>query len=54
LDALKLALRVGKPAIINSDQGCQFTSIVHPIVKTKFSQFIENLHLNSRLFYMNS
>jgi putative transposase len=26
LDALKLALRVGKPAIINSDQGCQFTS----------------------------
>ena len=26
LDALKLALKLGKPAIINSDQGCQFTS----------------------------
>jgi putative transposase len=26
LDALKLALKTGKPAIINSDQGCQFTS----------------------------
>lgn len=26
LDALKLALRNGTPAIVNSDQGCQFTS----------------------------